>query len=53
MIKFLIGLFIGLFLGIIVMSLMKVSTINDLLNRNEELEQQLKKNRGGKDDIGR
>lgn len=50
MIKFLIGLFIGLFLGIIVMSLMKVSTINDLLNRNEELEQQLKKYRGNKDE---
>lgn len=53
MIEFLVGLFVGLFLGIMVMSLMKVSTINDLLNKNEELEQQLKKNRGGKDDIGR
>lgn len=50
MIKFLIGLSIGLFLGIMVMSLMKVSTINDLLNRNEELEQQLKKYRGNKDE---
>lgn len=39
MIAFLIGLFIGLFLGIMVMSLMKVATINDLINRNQELEE--------------
>ena len=39
MINFIIGLIIGLFLGIMVMSLMKVATINDLINRNQELEE--------------
>lgn len=39
MINFIIGLLIGLFLGIMVMSLMKVATINDLINRNQELEE--------------
>ena len=39
MINFIIGLLICLFLGIMVMSLMKVATINDLINRNQELEE--------------
>ena len=39
MINFIIGLIVGLFLGIMVMSLMKVATINDLINRNQELEE--------------
>ena len=39
MINFSIGLIIGLFLGIMVMSLMKIATINDLINRNQELEE--------------
>ena len=38
MIYFLIGLLVGIFIGAMLMCLMRVATINDLLNRNEELE---------------
>lgn len=42
MIGFLVGLFVGTFIGAMLMCLMRVATINDLLNRNQELENKLK-----------
>lgn len=45
MLLFLVGLFVGVFMGAMLMCLMRVATINDLLNRNKELEQQLREDK--------